>query len=535
MSAENQWVELHGRFGRRTFVKAGTLAALSLSGLTAAACGSGGGGGAPTALRRGGQATGGIANVFLALDPHTATTIGTIAINDMIYEGLFTLDKHARNRVLPELATASIADKAATSFEVRLRDGATFHDGKALTADDVVFSFERFSDPELGVGILANFLTFVDKVEAVDPKTVGFTLKFPTPLIEERLALVKIASREAIERLGEKHETEPVGSGPYQVTRAVSNNRVELKRFADYNGKREALLDEITMRVLLDGDARVSALQSGQVVAIEDVPYQSIDQVNGNAQLQAESVPAYAHSQLLFHCGKPPFDDVRVRQAIMWAIDRDAITESVFFGHAAAAQSQLPDYHPDFVRPDTVYTRDVERARRLLADAGRENLEIELMISNAGWVLPQGTIIQQNLADVGITAKLKPGETESLYSFVIDGSFECYLALGDASIFAYDAQFLLSWLFTGAVAETLAYWDGSEAERVERLLQQALRAEDDAERRGLYGEVQNIVAEQVPLYSLHHREMPTGWSTSLAGFEPLATPGVELVGAGVAA
>jgi peptide/nickel transport system substrate-binding protein len=543
MGEKEQTFEVTSRIGRRTFIKTGGLAVLTLPAFLAA-CGSeskttttGTGatpGGSTEKAKAGGAATVGLANVFLALDPHKATEIGTIAVNDIIYEGLFALDKGDRSRTVPELATASIADKTVTAFDITIREGATFQDGSPLTADDVVYSFERFTDPKVGVGILAAFLAFVDKVTAKDETTVSFKLKHATPLIEERLAMVKIMSKSAMKKLGKKHDTQPVGSGPYQVVKAVANNRVELKKFEAYGGKREALLDDITMRVLLDGDARTSALQSGQVLAIEDVPYQSLEQFAGGGQVKVDTAPAYAHSMMLFNCAKAPFDDVRVRQAVMWAIDRDAITKSVFFGKARTAVSQLPEDHPDFVRPANVYTRDVEKAKSLLKEAGHEKLSIELMISDAGWVRPQGTIIQQQLEEVGITVKLKPGETESLYSYVSDGSYQCYLALGDASIFAYDAQLLLSWLYTGGVAEGLAYWKTAEAKRVAKLLGDALKETDDAKRKEMYGEVQNIIAEQVPLYPLHHRDMPTGSSTKLAGFTPRPTPGVDLIGVGLA-
>lgn len=474
----------------------------------------------------------GMANVFLDLDPHVATTIGTIAINNLfLYEGLYTLDPRTRKEYAPELATAPLERVDGTTYRCTLRKKVAFHDGSKMTADDVVFSFERMKDPDTG-SLLTSFVEPIDEVVAVDDRTVEFRLAYPTSVVLDRVALVKVMSRSYVTSTGKKARgLKPVGSGPYRVTDAVSNERVEMAAFDGYNGPRKPWLKKVTSRVITDGNARVTALTSSRVQAIEEVPYPSIRSLRKTKGTEVEAVASCGYSNFLFHCGKPPFDDRRVRQAVLYAIDRDTIAKSVFFGQAESAKSLLCEENPFFKEPTRVYDYDPDKAKALLAEAGvAKGTRLEMLISNADYILPQGTIVQQNLADVGLRVTLKPGETEANFSFVTDGSYSFYLTLGDVSIFSWDPVVQLSFLYKGALPKTLMYWQNAPAKRVARLLSDADRAESDDERRRIVGTVQDLVSEEVPLWPVHHRRQPTGWRDTLTGFQPIPSAGFDLSG-----
>lgn len=478
-----------------------------------------------------GSVTGGLAEALLDLDPHTGFAGGTITANIHIFEALYRVDKETLASS-PELAANGLEQVSDTVYRVTIREGATFHSGDPVTADDIVFTFDRIADPDVGSAI-ARYAEIVNDVRAVDDSTVELTLNAPTTLLAERLAVIKVMSRAAVTgQGGEELGLRPVGTGPYRATNVASNETAELRRHDDYNGDRPALLERIDLDVLLDDNARIAALEANQAQLIEDPPIQDVERINASPSLEATALPSIdLKTIVLCHCGKPPFDDVRVRQALHYAIDRPAIRDSVLFGEAQDAEGALSTNHPGYVAPSTVYTHDPERARSLLNDAGYANgVDFELLVSNLGWIGPQAPLLTDQLEQAGFRATVRLGETESLYSSVLDGSYTAYLAPTDPSaVGGYDTEFLLRWLYYGLVPRSFCYWEAPEADELERLLDQALRATSDEQRDGRLGAAQQLIAEQVPIFPVHFRSAPTAWSSQeIEGFVPQPILNLEL-------
>ncbi|MDO5091352.1 MAG: ABC transporter substrate-binding protein, partial [Cardiobacteriaceae bacterium] len=204
-------------------------------------------------------------------DPMTTSGATPYAANLHIFEAL--VDLHPATRE-PYLALAAKEPEKVddTTWRVMLREGAKFHDGQPVTADDVVFSYERVLDPA-NSSLFAQFIPFIDKVSKVDEKTVEFKLKYPLSLFRERLSIVKIVPKHIAEKDKAAFDANPVGSGPYKFVSATKDDRIEFARFADYNGQYPALAEKMTWFLLSDDAARVTALQSKRIQAMESVPY----------------------------------------------------------------------------------------------------------------------------------------------------------------------------------------------------------------------------------------------------------------------
>ncbi|WP_162606241.1 ABC transporter substrate-binding protein [Jiangella asiatica] len=475
-----------------------------------------------------------MANTFSDLDPTTASAVGTIAINRFVYESLYRLDPFPpRAELSPELATELPREVDPTTYRIPLRTDAVFHDGTALTADDIVFTIERIKDPAAG-SLFARFFEIVQSVQAVGEHEVEIILTQPTTLLAQRLVLVKGMSRRAIESSPEALTVTPVGTGPYRVASVVSGQEVSMTLFEDYTGPASVSFHELTVNVTVDGNARVSGLRSGQTRVIEDVPSSSFESLAATDGIEVEGATGDHQTGLLFHCGKPPFDDVRVRQAVLFAIDRDTITQTSFFGHATPAWDGVitPD-NPEYAAPDLVYRYDPEHARTLLAEAGYAagGVPIDFLAGNLEFLASQTPIIEENLRAVGFEPNVIPGELESLYSRVTEGTYNLFLIKSDtAALGATDAEFLLRWSFYGSLPREFLYWNTPERDRVEQLLDLALTTADAAERSTALAEAQNILQTQAPLGRLHRADYLTGWSSTLQGFRPLPTSGVELDG-----
>lgn len=461
-------------------------------------------------------------------DPMTSSGATPVAANMHVFEALFDLDPVTRE---PYAALAAGEPERAddTTYRVKLRDGATFHDGSPVTAADVVFSFERVLDPA-NASLMVQFIPFVSGVTAVDDTTVEITLKHAFPLLKERLAVVKVVPRAVVEKDKAAFDAKPVGSGPYKLIEATKEDKIVFERWEQYNGPRPAKVKSMTWRLLSDPSARVTALESGRVAAIEDVPYLDAEKVGQKHKLEA--VQSFGLLFLMFNCAEKPFDDKRVRQALHYAIDKDKVIRTGMLGNAAPATSYVQESHPAYARAAHVYDHDPDRARELLKAAGVENLQVTMVTTDTGWVKDVVPIIKESWDAVGVSTTLDIGQSGGQYTNKIDpGKFQVLVAPGDPSVFGNDMDLLLRWFYDGVWPENRYRWNKTpEAKKVLELLDAAVRTDDAAEQKKLWGQVVDLISEEVPLYPILHRKLPTAWDEKvLAGFRPIPTTGLSFL------
>lgn len=478
-----------------------------------------------------------VAGISFALstgfDPGTASGATPVAANNHLFEGL--VDLHPATRQ-PYLALAASDPKKVsdTSWEVELKQGATFHDGTPVTVDDVVWSFKRILDPSLK-SLFAGFLPFLADVAKKDDKTVAFTLKTPFAGFAQRIAVVKVVPK-ALTDTPEKQkafDAKPVGTGPYQFVSAAANDKIVFKKFDGYKGKYPARANNMTWLLISDGTARVNSIPS-RTAAIEDVPYLDVDSLKSRVTVQA--VQSFGQLFLMFNCAKAPFSDKRVRQALHYALDTESIIKKALMGNAKAASSYFQEGHPDYTKAKTQYDYNVDKAKQLLADAGVSNLSLRVTSTQNSWIDPIMPLIKENWDAIGVKTTLDIVPSATVYSSqrADGGDYDVVCASGDPSVFGNDGDLLLSWFYRpGTWMHTRARWDGTpEFKQIQPLLDQA--AQSDADKaKTLHGQVVDILAEQAPLYPIFHRQLPTAWDDKqLDGFQPLPTTGVSFIGVG---
>ncbi|MDO5648490.1 ABC transporter substrate-binding protein [Paracoccus sp. (in: a-proteobacteria)] len=465
-------------------------------------------------------------------DPLNASGAVTLGANWHTFEGLVDLDPVTR-QPYAALAAAMPATDDGTTYTIKLRDGAVFHNGDAVTADDVVFSFNRVLDPE-SKSLFRSFVAFIDSVEAVDDTTVKITTKYPFSLFNERLGSVKIVPKALIESDAEGFGKSPVGTGPYKMISAVPEDKIIFERFDAYTGPRPAKAAEMVWNLISDPTARVNALTSGTVMAIEDVPYVDADMVAASETL--EKAQSFGLLFAMFNTQAEPFDDVRVRQAFFYALDMDKIIGTGMLDNATAASSFLPETHPNYHQASTVYTYDPDKARALLADAGEANPAITLMSTDHGWVRDVAPIIQESLNAVGFQTTLDIGQSGGQYGKVDAGDMQVMIAPGDPSVFGNDPDILMQWWYGDNIWPTTRYrWADSEGYKtLTATLAEAQQLDGDAQQ-AKWNEAFDLLSNEVPLYPLFHRMLPTAWNDGeLVGFAPVPTTGLSFLDVGVA-
>lgn len=464
-------------------------------------------------------------------DPMTTTGAVTVAANWHTLEGVTELDPVTRE-VMPAIGAELPEQIDETTWQITLRDGAVFHNGDPVTTEDVVFSFERVLDPA-NESLYAGFLTFLDSVEAVDDTTVEFTTKFPFSLVAERLSVVKVLPQDVVESDYEGFNSLPIGTGPYKITEATPDDKITFERFDDYSGPRPALAAGMNWNLLSDSAARVTALSSGTTQAIESVPY--IDIAGLENQVDVESVQSFGLLFMMFNTEKAPFDDVNVRQAFFYALDMDKIIDTGLLGNAAAAKGFLPETHPNYNEASTVYSYDPEKAKSMLADAGVEDLSINLKLTDTDWVADIAPLIKEDLEAVGISTSLDIGQSGGQYAAVDGGDLDVMIAPGDPSVFGNDPDLLMRWWFGDNVwAQDRYRWSESdEFAELHKVLDSAVEKTDDAQQED-WNQAFDMLSEEVPLYPLLHRQLPTAWnSDELSGFKPISLTGLSFLDVGV--
>ncbi|TAM90470.1 MAG: twin-arginine translocation signal domain-containing protein [Jatrophihabitans sp.] len=465
-------------------------------------------------------------------DPMSASSAVATAINQHVFEPLVDLDPITRKPFLALAKQEPTASSDGLTWTVKLRE-AKFSDGTPVTADDVVWSFQRVLDPA-NKALVAAFVTFIDSVSATDASTVTFTLKTPFPLFTQRIAVIKIVpkAQTATAALSKAFDSNPVGSGPFKVDSASATTGVVMSNNSLYNGSRPALVTQIVMNTTPDDNARLNDLVGGQSQAIEAVPYLDVSTVS--SKFQVDKRQAFNLMFLMFNCSAPPFDDKRVRQALFYAIDTDKVIKTALSGYGTAATCYLDEANSAYQKAATVYGYDPAKAKSLLAAAGAQNLSFELVTTNTAFIANSAPVVLDSWKQIGVNATLNTKPSSAVYGELVPSdSFRVLAASGDPSVFGPDADLLLRWYYYNSTwAQTRARWTDAASTRARSLIDQGAQQKGSAQAK-TWKQVFDLVADEVPLYPLYHTKTITGSDPSkLTNFHGAATTGLYFLGVG---
>ena len=343
----------------------------------------------------------GIAQDFDSLDPDTMTAAGTKEIMFNVFEGL--VKPNSDGEIVPAVASEIVKSDDGLTYMFTLRQGVKFHNGDPVTMQDLVFSIERRWNSDDAAAILAA-LSVIDHLDH-DDSTLTITLSEPS---NEFLAAVMNAY--IIPAGYDKQATAPIGTGPYKfVSRTVQDSLV-LERFADYWGT-PASIDKVTFKILENAEGLVLGLQSG---ALDLVAHMSSDQT---IQLSSDDFSIQEGSMnlvqaLYLNNAEKPFDDVRVRQALCYAVDKQAVIDLAFDGYGIPlGTSMFPSFSKYYDESLTdYYTLNVEKAKELLAEAGfPDGFEMTITVpSNYTPHVNTATVLVELLREVGVKATVQP-------------------------------------------------------------------------------------------------------------------------------
>jgi peptide/nickel transport system substrate-binding protein len=451
----------------------------------------------------------GMANSAVNLDPRVGTDEASQKIHQIVFNSLVRLDRDLR--IVPDLAE-SIELRDPTTYVARLRHGVLFHNGRELSSDDVVYTFRSFLDPGFR-GRSAAYRQLAS-VNPIDRYTVEFKLKQPAASFPINLVMGIVQAGS-----GDANVRQPIGTGPYRVARFVADDRVVLTAFDHYYGGRPRN-DGVVLKVIPDDTMRGLELRKGTIdLVVNDLSPDIVWQLRQEGRMQVATAAGSDYAYIGLNLRDPILSHLEVRQAIGYAIDRDAIVKYLRRGFATTAVGIVPPMSWAFEPNVFDFRHDPAQAERLLDAAGFRDpdgpgplprLRLSFKTSTSEVYRLQAAAIQHDLARVGIAVDVRSSEFQALSADVRRGNFQMY-SLQWVGVTDPD---MLRIVYHSSQAPPAGvnrvHYSNPE---VDRLIEAASAETDDVRRRQAYADAQRLIARDVPYISLWYK-------TNVAIFQP---------------
>jgi peptide/nickel transport system substrate-binding protein len=494
-----------------------------------------------------------LARTPLTLDPADYSHRETENVIRNMFDGLVTRD--ARSGVHLEIAE-SMEWLDETTLEVKLRQGVLFHNGDELTADDVIYTYERILTddaieyPEPHSSPRRGFLGPMDSLEKVDDYTVLINFRSPWPVWDQLLVHNQIIPMDYMEEVGaEGFLNNPVGAGPFKFVSATAGyDEIVLQRFDDYWGGAPTLdrdgpacVEGAIFRTIPEASTRVAALLAGEVDIIAEVPPELVRLLEQTPGVEVYTAPSTRPIWMQMNVTLAPFDDVRVRQAMNYAIDVDLLIETLYNGRGqplAGVLSPLNSMAHPGLEP---YPYDPERALELLADAGWEDTNDDGMLDRNGVAMtftldspPEMAALAEALAgmlrELGIDVSVRVWEYGVVLPLLRAGERQAYVSDWGDSTFTPPGHIEAKW---HTYTEGVAYWgrgnfSAYSNERVDELIQAGETEADLETRQAMYYEVQEILYEEAPAAFLLLPDVFEAASDRVQNWEPASDSRINL-------
>jgi peptide/nickel transport system substrate-binding protein len=515
--------------GRTRSVVAATLA----SALVLAACGDGDGDGdTADAAAEGDPVVIGQVAEPASLDPHVVTAVNDFRININLYDGLVRYAEDSLE-VEPQLATDWEIDDEGLVYTFELRDDVTFHDGTAFDAEAVKFNFDRMLDedhPHHDTGpfpLAEQFFGQIDEVRVVDDHVVEFELSSPFAPFMANLAYPTglLISPAAVEEHGEDVGRNPAGTGPYVFSEWEGNQHVIVERNDDYwDGAPE--VPAVVFRPITESQTRVNELMSGGADLIVEVPPDDVAALRDDDDVVVQEQAGPHVWFLILNVAEEPFDDVRMRQAVNHAINKQSIVDDVLQGTATVADGPIAEAFGAAYNDDLpAYDYDPDRAEELMEEAGYgDGVDITFYVTEGGSGMldpvPMGEAIQADLGEVGINVSIETYEWNSFLDEVnagIEGKADMAQMAwmtGDPDTLPYLTLRTAAWPDEGGFNS--GYYSNDQ---VDELLESAQVEVDEDARIEMYHEMQEIVVEEAPWVFVASWKQNAAMAPDIEGFE----------------
>jgi peptide/nickel transport system substrate-binding protein len=501
--------------------------------------GCGGSGAASSSGQQGSPKRGGTLDFARSQEPQSLDPVA-VADNGSLYTRLQIYDTLVRANpaktgppVLPDLAESWKSSPNGLSWTFHLRR-ANFSDGSPVTAADVQFSLGRFANPKINTG-LSSLAYGIDKIEAPDANTVVVTLKHPVGALLENLsvAVASIVPKKLVEAQGANFWNKPVGSGPFMVSQWVRGSYMVLKRNPYYWAKGLPYLNEVRFDFIPDNNARILKIEGGGADVAEDVPYTQIATLRATSgiDVRVDAIPLW--DAIFLNQRVKPMNDLRVREALNYAVDKSAMNQAVYGGVATPANDMMPQVR--FTAPPSVvppYAFDLAKAKQLMAASSAPHGFSATLLYPAGATV-QGdlaTILQADWAKIGVKLNLQEVGAAALTSRYFAGRWQMAIPTPSftSDVPVPDEVALLFYEPPPAnpIGGFATGW--KMPPRLWQLTQAFVNTANDTQRASLWPQIQKLAMSQAPWVTLFFVPAVTAVRNDVHGFSELPVGGWDL-------
>jgi peptide/nickel transport system substrate-binding protein len=463
------------------------------------------------------------------LDPTLARTyVGRIVFASFC-DKLFDIDE--KLNVVPQLALSHETSADGKAVTIRLRPGVKFHDGEPFDAEAAKYSLERhltmqasFRKPELAA---------LDHVDVVDALTVKLVLKTPfAPLIAQLTDRAgMMVSPKAAKVAGDKFGLHPVCAGPYKFVERVQQDRIVVERFADYWNKDDVRIDRIVYRPVVDSTVRLANLKSGGLDLVERVLATDIKQVRADPRIRLSTALELGYQGIDINVGNgdkakgPLGQSAKVRQALSYAIDRDALNQVVFNGEFMPGNQWVSPEHPYYQTSFPVAKRDVAKAKALMKEAGvGAPFDVDFMVPAGEETQAVAEVIQAMAAEIGINMKIRVTEFATSLKQAEAGEYQAYLLAWSGRIDPDGNTYIFH------KCRAPQDYPGYCSPDADKLLDDARTVSDFAKRKAIYAELTKVILDDIPKMYLYHRRVLIAHTVRLEGYRQMPDGLVRVVG-----
>ncbi len=461
-----------------------------------------------TAAATGGDLVAAISGEPDQLDPHKTSSYFSFQVLENVYDTLVAPDD--KGAMQPDLAESWKVSADQLTWTFTMRKGVKFSDGTELTADDVAYSYKRIIDGKLSPSWR---FSAVSSVSAPDKNTVVIKVKTATPNLLTLIGGYKgLAIVEKANVTDGKIGRDPIGSGPFMVSEWASGDHITLKPNPDYWGTKP-LLAGVTYRFIADGNTAITALKNGEIQWTDTIPPQQVKALQSNDSIKLAVAPSNDYYYLTLNQKNKPWDNAAARQAIAYAIDRDAIIQATTYGTASPNQLAIPKQSTWYTEYNK-YSKDQAKAKELFATAGYTGGTLNfLATSDYPETVTAAQIIASDLQPYGITVKITTVDFATFLSDQGAGKWDMYMMswIGNLD----PAEYYFSQQRTDGSLNFQHYSNPA----VDKLLDAGAIETDTAKRKDDYAQAATQIADDASYIYLYNPAVIQAWSPKLSGYE----------------
>ena len=448
-------------------------------------------------------------NDITGLIPFEHANMSSGRIEDVLYNRLFDYDEDMN--IVPVLAEHYEMINDDKTLRIKIREGVRFHNGDELTAEDIAFGFQHWRDAR----VKAHMIDAMDTTEVLDKYTLDVHLKYPySPLLGNIVAGFSAVSKKAITE-DPDYKNNPVGTGPYKFVEWKPSERVVVEAFDDYFlGRPE--VDQLVYVPVVETTNRTMGLEARDIHISYDIDPVDKGIIHSRRGLDYDEMPGTRISYVIINTQREMLNDVRVRNALALAIDREGIISAVLMGAGELAQTPVPQQVFGYSGEVEPIVQNMEKARELLEEAGIEQgTRLSLLTADRGENLSIAQIIQANLRDIGIDLVIDIVEWGTYLEYSALGRHD--IALGGWSTGTGDADYALYPLLHSSASGSQGNRSFYSNPQVDELLDEARNNMDRQVRLANYQAIQDIIREEMPLIPLYYGMTNIARNSQVAG------------------